>query len=164
MNRIECSNCGEIVETSVTRVTFPFMCTSCISDKLDGYESALRHHSDEDSYYDDCDQDYGDMAPASENLLGISMEEVLGTLNPTDALIADLKAQNERLTARLEGLTKWAAGLSETKAALKQSQREVLEYQKQVDELKDKTDVYREFIDGVADAVRKAADAMVSLR
>ena len=159
MNRIECSDCGEMVETSVTTVTFPFTCGSCISDKLADYESGCDGNCGyEDSYYDDCDQDYGDMAPASENPLGISMEEVLGTLNPTDALIADLKAQNERLTARLEGLTKWAAGLSEIKATLKQSQKEVLEYQKKVDELRGDRDALLGKWSVLSQAFAKAAN------
>ena len=196
MNRIECNDCGEIVETSVTTVKFPYSCTSCISDNLDSYEA------DFDAYYDNescacgnceaCEgQKYEDMAPAGTE--EISMEEVLGTpLNPTDALIADLKQQNEDLTkeieytdaratkymiiakqegvlrvsaeAQLTNLQKQSGTYFATKAALEQSQREVLEYQKQVDELKDKTDVYLELIEGMADAVRKAADAMVSLR
>lgn len=129
MAKIECNDCGEMIEITASSVSLPYVCGECQRDFEELWDEDFGDFETEDismeqvlgnGAQDYAGQKYEDMAPAP--------------LEPTEALIADLKAQNERLTARLEGL-------SEIKATLEQSQKEVKEYQERVDELKDDRDV-----------------------
>jgi len=124
MSKIECETCGELIEITGSSVVLPYMCNSCMNDKL----------ADEMGY----DYDYyDDPCPAID-----SVQE----LDPTGHLIVDLKLQNERLTQernRAERLLDdyrnrpEEPALHVTKAALEESEAELNRVREQVDTLKD---------------------------
>jgi hypothetical protein len=154
MTKIECNGCGDQVEVTACSVCLPYVCDSC---QQAGYGC-----DDEISLEEvlGTNQKYEDMAPAPVDDCGTPLG------NTTEALIADLKAQNESLLkevefcnrrvrqyqqiAKQEGVLRVSAesllndyrkkpaeaSLSNVKAALEQSQKEVLEYQKEQDDLR----------------------------
>jgi hypothetical protein len=120
--RVECTKCGDLVDTTAATVVSPFICLPC------GYGSETAD-SNEGGYFD---QWYDDMAPKSEDYadtpgLEPAFDPELGeaTVENTTLLIADLEAQlvNERalglaaiadLEKKLESSAAWVAEVNLT--------------------------------------------------
>ena len=197
MARIECSECSEMVDVTASSVVLPYVCSIC-----DENDAA---YLDNDGFgdYDDCNCGNCEGCESRVNAEDISMEEVLGTgqkyedmapavlcptRDETEELIADLKAQNERLTEEIEFADKratrymWIAKLEEVlrvsaeaqltalrntytpglvdslKSSNAQFQKDVLEYQEKVDKFSDERDVLLSKWTILSQAFAKAAN------
>ena len=117
MAKIECNTCGELVETTLSTIHTPFDCNGCINVADKGYDD-LDYYGFEDENDCTCEncegceldaddyagQKYEDMAPPCPTAIDsvqadlITVAEGANVANElTEALIADLKEQNESL-------------------------------------------------------------------
>src|SRR5271165_2687 len=150
MARIECYKCSEMIDVTASSVVLPYVCSICddaayLSDlELDDEECDCGTCTGDSECKDipmevlGTNQKYEDMAPAGNetHTLGYLGEN---GFQPTEALIADLKAQNESLQsiakneealrvsaeARLADLQKQSAGYSTTLAAYKECEQDL---------------------------------------
>ena len=177
MARIECYKCSEMIDVTASSVVLPYVCSICddaayLSDlELDDEECDCGTCTGDSECKDipmevlGTNQKYEDMAPAGNetHTLGYLGEN---GFQPTEALIADLKAQNESLLkevefcdrrvrqyqriakneealrvsaeARLANLQKQSAGYSTTLAAYKECEQDLQATRAQVDDLMDR--------------------------
>ena len=69
MNRVECANCGEIVEVTGSSVVFPYVCSACLGDDTD--------YADEEGDDIPCDAPYNSGVPCQSALDSVQEEQYL---------------------------------------------------------------------------------------
>src|SRR5271165_2776728 len=130
MAKIECYKCSEMIDVTASSVVLPYVCSICDEGDSECKDIPMEVLG--------TNQKYEDMAPAGNetHTLGYLGEN---GFQPTEALIADLKAQNESLQriakneealrvsaeARLADLQKQSAGYSTTLAAYKECEQDL---------------------------------------
>ena len=100
MNRVECANCGEIVEVTGSSVVFPYVCSACLGDDTD--------YADEEGDDIPCDAPYNSGVPCQSALDSVQEEQfdmdANSDINQFDAdteLINGLLAENDDLKMQL---------------------------------------------------------------
>ena len=100
MNRVECANCGEIVEVTGSSVVFPYVCSACLGDDTD--------YADEEGDDLPCDAPYNSGVPCQSALDSVQEEQfdmdANSDINQFDAdteLINGLMTENDDLKMKL---------------------------------------------------------------
>ena len=98
MNRVECANCGEIVEVTGSSVVFPYVCSACLGD------------DEEDNI--PCDAPYNSGVPCQSALDSVQEEQYLDPycVGKTDPRVhamhsGDILDQFDADTELINGLT-----------------------------------------------------------
>jgi hypothetical protein len=116
MNKVECSECNEVVEVTGSSVVFPYVCSACLGDDTD--------------YADEETQPYNSGVPC-QSALGSGEYDIEDTQTRTEVdqfdadteVINDLKTQLETYQMLSASVDLYAMGL-EQKVALLESDRD----------------------------------------
>ena len=110
MNRVECANCGEIVEVTGSSVVFPYVCSACLGDDTDyadeegdnaPYNSGVPCQSALDSVQEEQYLDPYCVGETDPRIHAMHSGDVLNQFDADTELINGLMVENDDLKMQL---------------------------------------------------------------